>query len=70
MPLAKAAIVDAIRDFRDQAEAIGATSLHAARLGLPETHGATVDRVEVAVAEQPPGKDLASRPNALVTVDG
>lgn len=51
--LPKAAIVSAVRRFRELAETAGATSLHLARLRLPAEHAEMVDRVEVTVANEP-----------------
>ena len=51
--LPRSTIVDAVAQFRHLAESEGATSLHIARLFLPVAYDAMLDRVEVAVAEQP-----------------
>lgn len=49
----RATIVLAVRRFREQAEAAGATSLQLARLRRPGEYEEMIDRVEVTVATQP-----------------
>ena len=49
----RSTILDAVAGFRRHAEGEGATSLHIARLLLPVLYQLMLDRVEVAVAEQP-----------------
>ena len=51
--LPRAAIVAAVSAFRRAAGAAGATSWHLARRRLPDEYEATLDQVEVTVAEQP-----------------
>jgi hypothetical protein len=49
----RATIVMAVRRFREQSEAVGATSLQLARLRQPGKYEEMIDRVEVTVASQP-----------------
>ena len=51
--LPRAAILTAVSEFRQAAEARGATSLFAARQRLPEPYESMVDQVEITVAAQP-----------------
>jgi 5-methylcytosine-specific restriction endonuclease McrA len=51
--LPRSTIVDAVAKFRQSADAVGVTSFHLARRLAPVPYEFMVDRVEVAVAEQP-----------------
>jgi hypothetical protein len=59
--LPRSAITEAVLEFRRVAEAAGATSLTLARQRLVHEYSQMLDRVEVAVAEQPLPSALASR---------
>ncbi len=49
----RATIVDAVRDLRARAEAVGIASLYLARSSLRQNYERTIDRIEKVVAEQP-----------------
>ena len=49
----RSTIIDALRTFRQTAEAVGATSLWLARRRLSEEYELVIDRIERALAEQP-----------------
>ena len=49
----RSTFLDAVARFRQHAEGEGATSIHVAQLLVPIAYAVMIDRVEVAVAEQP-----------------